>query len=174
MPYDLACLNCPYRDQRHFPDHQKTQRDDPPVALESNRSSTLIVAIAPGVEEWQCGRPLLPTKKRGGTAGARIKQSWDRAGKTREEFDIIEAVQCYPGRGDADRDEDPDKSAVVACSRRLRTCLVEGQYTRAIALGQPAYDSLQLATEGLSLPIVKGPHPNGGTRRPCLDRLWRG
>ena len=106
MGYDACCCGCPYKDQTHLAADEKTGRSSPPVEVEVNGSGVLIVALAPGVEEWQCGTPLMPIKKRGGTAAGRIKQSWDRKGKERSQFDIVEAVQCYPGSG-GERDNPP-------------------------------------------------------------------
>ena len=143
--YDSNCCDCPYLDQWHLDQSERTLRADPPVEAEENRSDVLIVALAPGVEEWQCGRPLMPVVKPGGSAGRRVELSWAREGKLRCQFDIIEAVQCYPGRGERERDMEPSDGAVRACQGRLRAKLEQGKYRKAIALGPIAERSLRAA-----------------------------
>ncbi|MDE0224602.1 MAG: hypothetical protein OXP28_05655 [Gammaproteobacteria bacterium] len=159
-------------DQRHLDHSERTSRDHPPVEAEVNGSDVLIVALAPGIEEWHCGRPLMPIKKRGGTAGRRIKLSWDRECKERSQYDIIEAVQCYPGSGDHGHDKTPCADAVAACRGRLRAALEQGNYRKAIALGDVACQSLSAASADLRLETVKATHPTGGATNAELDGLW--
>ena len=169
MPYDSSCCSCPYRNQKHLPAGEQTQRADPPVDLEYNGSDTLIVLQAPGEEEWRCGRPLMAVKKKGGTAGERVRKSWDRKGKKREDFDIIEAVQCYPGRGTNNRDEKPNPGAVQACTYRLYRHLIKRKYKKIVALGETAHNASKNACCGLNIKIVRG----GGIRREGRrTRIW--
>ena len=172
MGYDSHCRQCPYMDQRHLDPSERTSRDDPPVEAEINGSDVLIVALAPGVEEWRCGHPLMPIKKRGGTAGRRIELSWNRKCKVRSQYNIVEAVQCYPGLGDDGRDKTPSPDAVVACRGRLRATLLQGNYRKAIALGDVAFESLSAESADLQVEPVKGGHPTGGTTNTELDALW--
>ena len=172
MGYNEHCKGCPYADQQHLDQEARTIRRDPPVEAEVNESEVLVVALAPGVDEWRHGRPLMPCIRRGGTAGSRVLQSWKRARKDRSDFDISEAVQCYPGRGDSGRDKRPAKGAVANCLGRLRATLVRGNYRKVIALGELAFESLQQANAGLGLAVEKGPHPTSGASRDELDALW--
>ena len=172
MGYDENCCCCPYLNQKHLNQKERTCRPDPPVEVEDNGGDVLIVALAPGVEEWRSGKPLMPIKKKGGTAGRRVQKSWERSGKKREDFNIIEAVQCYPGEGKKGRDKEPVNEAVKACAERLRATLKQRKYRKAIALGEVAYKSLQRASANLTLNIAKGPHPTGGASKAELDALW--
>ena len=172
MGYNADCQGCPYFNQTHLDSNEWTNRHDPPVEAETNGSSVLIVALAPGVDEWLHGSPLMPCKRTGGTGGRRVQRSWVRKGKVREDFDIIEAVQCYPGVGSNGRDKKPSKQAVTACAGRLRARLKLGKYQRAVALGKDAYESLKQASADMNLKIVEGPHPNGGAKNHVLDALW--
>lgn len=172
MGYDANCCGCPYFNQRHLSQAERTCRDDPPVEAEDNGSDVLIVALAPGVEEWRCGKPLMPIKKPGGTAGRRVQLSWQNKCKHRGDFDIIEAVQCYPGEGKNGRDKEPMKGAVNACAARLQVALQRKKYRKVIALGKAALKSLQKANTDPKLCIVEGPHPTGGAKNRILDDLW--
>ena len=170
--YDSHCKGCPYFNQVHLDLEERTCRPDPPVEAEVNDSHTLIVALAPGAEEWRHCTPLMPSILRGGTAGRRVQLSWDRKKKKRSHFDITEAVQCYPGRGDGERDNEPVQKAVDACSARLRATLQKGNYRKAVALGGAAFNSLQEANTDPKLDIVEGKHPTGGASSKDLDALW--
>lgn len=174
MGYDANCCGCPYFNQQHLSQVERTCRDDPPVEAEVNDSDVLIVALAPGTKEWKLGSPLIPCKRQGGTAGSRMEQSWKRKGKKRKDFDIIEAVQCYPGKGSNGRDKEPAGDAVNACAARLRGALQRKKYRKVIALGKAALKSLQKANTDLKLCIVEGPHPTGGgkDKNTRLDALW--
>ena len=172
MGYDSRCCRCPYMDQRHLDPSERTSRNDPPVEAEVNGSDVLIVALAPGVEEWVCGHPLMPTRKRGGTAGRRIELSWNKKCRVRSQYDIVEAVQCYPGSGADGHDKTPSGDAVAACRERLRATLEQGSYRKAIALGEVAFESLSAASADVQLQTVKARHPNGGATTMDLNALW--
>lgn len=174
MPYDSTnCQNCPYWRQGHLPTGQRTDRKDPPIELESHNSKTLIVALAPGIEEWKVGAPLQPIKKQGGTAGARIAQSWERTGIRREDFDLLNAVQCYPGV-DGARDATPDDMAVLSCANRLDEILAYNGYDRVICLGDVAAQVVTRLRDlhNFSFLVKKCRHPTGGAERTELDSLW--
>lgn len=174
MPYDSSnCRECPYLDQNHLPLQLKTPRSESPVELEWNNSKTLIVGEAPGIEEWRMGAPFQPTKKVGGTAGARLARSWQRAGKKRKDFDLLNTVQCYPGQ-DGNRDARPTKAAVCACSGRLAAVLAKNNYERVICFGRAAekvVSQIQIA-HALNFSVVPCRHPSGGASNEQLDALW--
>ena len=172
MGYDKHCRKCPYYQQKHLHPGERANRPNPPVEVEDNGSNVLIVALAPGENEWQCGLPLINLRKKGGTAGSRVQQSWNRRHKRRTDFDIIEAVQCYPGKGYDGRDKRPEQDALDACAGRLQARLEQVKYSKAVALGKDAYSSLKQASAGMKLKIIKGRHPNGGVSGVALDALW--
>lgn len=173
MPYDDHCLSCPYFLQQHLSAGLLTSREFPPVGLESRGSSTLLLFQAPGDIEWTVGSAIQPTIKRGGTAGARVLASWLRRGRAREDFDIINAVQCFPGK-DQGRDFKPLPGAVLHCSRRLAEIVKQRDYSRIIVFGDIA---LQVANSLVLNPtvnarLIPAPHPNGGVLNATLDSLW--
>ena len=174
MPYDSSnCQNCPYVNQKHLPVALKTVRLDPPVELEQNHSRTLIVGEAPGIEEWAVGAPFQPTTKVGGTAGARIESSWQRVGKERKDFDLINTVQCYPGQTGG-RDARPNKAAVNACSGRLAAILARNEYDQVVCLGAAAKKSVShlCETHPFNISVVSVRHPCGGASNEQLDAVW--
>lgn len=149
MGDDLSnCPLCPYYNQAHLANEQKTMRSNPPVPLEDNNSNTLLIFQAPGIEEWISGVPIQPTRKKGGTAGARVALSWKRQKESRTQFDIINVVQCYPGnRGnDGDRDDRPHTLATCACSKRLQEILAVKNYSKIIVFGEIAGEIAQHLT----------------------------
>ncbi|MNF89825.1 hypothetical protein D3C84_723640 [compost metagenome] len=174
MPYDSAsCQNCPYFQQAHLPPDKCTDRTDQPVELECHGSKILIVAEAPGVEEWRVGAPLQSITKRGGTAGARMAQSWKRTTKRREDFDIVNTVQCYPGVSGA-RDARPHQLAVCSCSGRLAAILREKNYDRVICFGTAATEVVTHLQKihNFSFEVCSKRHPTGGITNAELDSAW--
>lgn len=173
MAYDLHCLACPYFQQRHLQSTLQTNRNSPPIELESHGSSTLLVFQAPGDMEWVEGKPIQPTKKRGGTAGVRIQNSWQRKGKARDDFDIINAVQCFPGN-DGDRDFEPMSDAKSCCAKRLNGILKQGIYRKIIVFGDVAFETVNslIGESSTNSQLIQAAHPNGGVSNSTLDSLW--
>lgn len=173
MAYDLHCQSCPYFQQRHLQGALKTSRNSPPVELESHGSSTLLVFQAPGDREWVAGKPIQPTIKPGGSAGVRIRNSWQRVGKSRDDFDIINAVQCFPGK-DGYRDLAPRSEAIFACAMRLNVILEQRGYHKIIAFGNVAFKTVGslISANGIEPRLLHAAHPNGGVLNSTLDYLW--
>ena len=175
MSYDIHCELCPYYRQKHLNESVYfSNRLNPPIELEDNHADILLVFQAPGEEEWLKGEPIQPIKKPGGTAGSRIQASWDRTQKNRSCFDIINSVQCFPGKVSGKRDFEPDRLAVDCCSNRLLSILKLERYTKIITFGKLAFGTVTgLACSNLlKIKIVNAPHPNGGVNKTTLDALW--
>ena len=167
------CRRCPYRNQAHLPTELRQNRETIPLDVEDNGSDILLVAQAPGVEEWILGKPLQPTVKQGGTAGSRIAQSWERKQKERTSFNITNAVQCFPGKGNP-RDEVPAPEALSACAGWLRDAMRAREYRKVIVFGKVAAQvvGIIVALENLSCEVQYADHPSGGTLTAALDELW--
>jgi uracil-DNA glycosylase family 4 len=167
------CLECPYRNQEHLPREQRQRRKTVPLDVEDHESDILLVFQAPGVEEWAEGKPLRPTRKKGGTAGCRIEQSLERKGKKRESVNITNAVQCFPGN-DGGRDHAPERRAVSACAGWLRDAMRAREYRKVIAFGDIAAQvvGIVVTLEGLNCEVQYAPHPTGGVENEVLDALW--
>lgn len=175
MSYDSTCNNCPYHKQQNLIENQKTARTCPPIELETNNSNILLVLQAPGYDEWKVGKAIQPTVKKGGSAGRRVELSWERSNKKRSDFDIINSVQCYPGRKNGKRDFTPDFMAIRSCSKRLETILETSKYEKVVVFGEIAK---QVITEickkfQLSLKIIPAKHPNNGASSDDLDNSWK-
>lgn len=177
MPYDHHCKDCPYNNQKHLADSTYFLQNLSPVELEDNESNVLLVFQAPGIREWELGKPIQPTIKRGGTAGRRIEMSWERKHKKRRDFNIINSVQCFPGNA-GDGDKEPHPMAVCCCSKRLLQVLNSKNYTKVIAFGDIAFQVVSTLINALSpQPIlIPAPHPNnrvkGRRTSATLDTLW--
>ena len=173
MAYDQHCQSCPYFQQRHLQAALQTSRNSPPVELESHGSSTLLVFQAPANIEWVAGKPIQPTQKRGGTAGVRIQNSWHRKGKTRADFDIINAVQCFPGN-DGNRDFEPMSDTKSCCAKRLNRILEQGAYREIVVFGDVAFETVNSLISGIGVnpQVIRAAHPNGGVSNSTLDSLW--
>lgn len=166
--------NCPYFQQQHLPQNQKTNRVNPPVEIELNNSKTLLVFQAPGDKEWEVGRPIQATTKAGGTAGKRIELSWQRSNKRRQDFDIINSVQCFPGNL-GNRDTAPHAMAICSCSKRLESIFKQKNNKNIVVFGEIAEQVIRSICQNLNiLPnVIPGKHPNGGVSRTELDSLWK-
>ena len=174
MSYDSHCDNCPYKNQIHLNTDKKIDRKSPPIELENNDSNTLLVFQAPGTEEWKVGKAIQPIIKPGGTAGRRIELSWKSVGKSREDFDIVNAVQCFPGNN-GDRDLKPNSMSICSCSNRLKDILNGSSYTKIILFGEIAQNVVDNLINTLSLDEVdvqRSKHPTGGLSKKDLDDLW--
>lgn len=173
MQYDDNCKTCPYYLQNHLTGLSRTTRESPAITLENNSSSTLLLFQSPGDNEWHAGKAIQPTIKQGGTAGVRIKNSWERKNKSRTDFDIINAVQCFPGN-DGDRDLSPKLMAICSCSKRLQSVLESKKYKEIIVFGSIAEEAVEELSKKVnySANVVKAPHPNGGIKNATLDVLW--
>ncbi|MBX2977479.1 MAG: hypothetical protein KF721_15235 [Ignavibacteriaceae bacterium] len=174
MSYNIHCDLCPYFNQLHLEGNIfSTNRNSPPIILENNSSSMLLVFQSPGIKEWEEGIAIFPERKKGGSAGRRIELSWIRKQKQRSEYDIINVVQCFPGRVGI-RDNFPSISAICSCKNRLKDVLENSNYVKIIAFGTLAIDVTKsiLREINKNVPLVESVHPNGGITNEELDRLW--
>ena len=105
--------------------------------MENNNSDTLLVFQATGIKEWEMGQAIQPIQKQGGTAGRRIELSGGRKQKIRNDFNIINVVQCLPGNN-GDRDLEPNIISIYSCLNRLEHIQKEKNYKRIILFGQIA------------------------------------
>ncbi|MBL0577177.1 hypothetical protein JD491_05985 [Aeromonas caviae] len=178
MSYDQEnCPTCPYYEQKHLDTTSKTDRKYPPVTLENNKSEVLLVFQAPGIDEWHVGKAIQPVKKKGGSAGARIEQSWSRCQKHRNDFDIINVVQCFPGtisNSTSTRDLPPNSISICKCKSRLLTAITAKKYSQIIVFGKVAHETVNCLFQYINYkPVITyATHPTGGVSRQLLDELW--
>lgn len=168
------CNDCPYINQEHLSANFKISRHPPQVVFEDNSSNILIVLQAPGIEEWNVGAAIQPTTKQGGTAGARIIQSWQRTNMNRTQFDILNVVQCFPGVALDGRDLIPKANAIEVCKRNVENVIMNKNYEKIIAFGNIAQNCINEIIASLIMkPIVESlNHPCGGLSKTKLDACW--
>lgn len=169
------CFNCPYHNKKHLKSTNYSNGNGP-LSLENNNSNILLVFQSPGVLEWQVGKPLQSKNNKPQSAASRINNSWKRCGKKRSNYDITNAIQCYPGKYKGGRDKKPRKDSIESCLERLKNDIKNGQYRRIIAFGNIAKNQVNNALVGLNLMgKIKtdfSKHPSGGVSNKDLDNLW--
>ena len=174
--YYKECIECPYFKQNNL-SINKVYRQFPPIRIENNKSHTLLVFESPGINEWNSASPIQPIHVQGGSAGVRIKNSWDRCGKQRSDYDIVEAVRCYPGKGSNGRDNKPEEKAKTCCSKILIRELGNSNYSQIIVFGKPAKEVMAMVIRAMKvkkkLTVTFVPHPNSSdSNNSLLDSLW--
>ena len=162
--YGEACENCPYR--RCNPHYQPPGA---PLSMERNSGRMLLVLQAPGVDEWHCRRPAISQSPH--SAAARIRNSIDRLGRTRADYSITNAVQCYPGcRRTNGRDKRPRKSARRACAAWLRVDILCHTWDRVVIFGRSAECSVrEIFGDCCPDHVTFLKHPSGGLPNCELD-----
>ena len=156
------CKKCPYSGAAHMNNQGK------PLRLENNNSKILLVFQAPGIEEWKQRKPIISKKRN--SASSRMENAFKRKCKNRQDYDITEAVQCYPGYGN-NRDKKPSKKAVECCKEHLKRDIINGKYEKIIAFGRIAQESVSEIVKGVaSIEIVNKRHPCGGVTNNELDK----
>lgn len=181
---DQKCQLCPYHDAKHLRDtayHGRTA----PLSMEASTmsSSVLIVAQAPGVNEWSKGRPLQAIKQRkGAIAGRRLELSLRRVSKKykgkikRGNLHLTNSVQCYPGKGNDDRDKAPSAAAQSHCIEWLKEDIRRMSPTYIVTFGDIASRQVGQALQALGLAgtadVIKLKHPSGGLTNNDFDEAW--
>jgi uracil-DNA glycosylase family 4 len=166
---DPVCRGCPYHHQRSLAAPAPEGRRHVPLETERHESATLLIFQAPGSEEWRKGRPLI-SRESPHSAAARLRNAWTRLGLRREDFDITNAVQCFPGTGNP-RDKPPLKAAISACSQWLQRTIELGAYTKIVAFGRVAEAALGRCNLLGAPSTHRLRHPNGNLRNADLDTV---
>lgn len=176
MPYDNFCTNCPYVKQSHLVGNKHfSNRPLPPIELENNQSKVLLVFQAPGINEWSIGHAIHRPQNSNRTAGARIAASWNRKNRQRTDFDIVNAVRCFPGRGaTAKRDKAPRVGAINLCAKKLNRDLNSRNYAEIITFGSIANSVVGniIPTLNYNPAHTSCRHPSRGCSNQALDSLW--
>lgn len=161
--YNSHCDGCPYTGARHLSTDDKASRSTP-LSMENNGASILLVFQAPGENEWNKGRPICSEAP--GSTGKRLEDAFRQLGKTRQDFNITNCVQCFPGKrpatpGARPRDNPPIAEARAHCSRWLYEDMEVANYKRIVVFGKVAEKALQLYMGNKRyVKFVK--HPAGG------------
>lgn len=162
MPSSYAdCGSCPYMHGGHLPGPVRALRNHP-LSLEDNGSRTLLIFQAPGIDEWKMGRPIASGSAR--SAAGKLRAAFQRLGKTRADYDISNAVQCFPGKrapigNNEPRDKSPSKAARDACAKWLQEDISKGSYTRVVTFGKHAEKAVKELGFKDDSRFVFAPHP---------------
>ena len=156
------CNGCPYSSKQSKDKHI-------PIIIERNKSDVLLVFQAPGKDEW-CGnggtqRPAPIISKKSHSTAARLRNSFNRKHVQRQNYDIAEVVQCYPGEGNNGRDKRPSKKAITHCSKILERNIKFNQwnhYKKIVSFGKIANDVVEriIAKNNLSINHERLAHPS--------------
>lgn len=164
------CSDCPYACGRQLTESDKANRDRP-LRMEDNGSDTLLVFQSPGIEEWKTGKPISSSNPR--SAAAKMAKAFELVGSDRGQFDITNAVQCFPGKRGAEvdlssRDRSPPAEVLVACSKWLKADIHKRSYKRIVVFGRVA-EKMVRELIGLDSRLLCVPHPSA--RGVSLARL---
>lgn len=152
------CNECPYL---------RSENGNAPLSKEHNGGSILLVFQAPGVDEWSRRMPVCSEEAR--STAARIRNSLSRINKSRADFDITNAVQCFPGKASSGRDKKPSEVARRKCEKWLQSDIFGSSYTKIVVFGAVARKSVSSALSSSSIPVVFIAHPSGGLKNTDLD-----
>lgn len=150
-------------------------KEGEPLKLERHNSKILLVFQAPGKTEWDNKAPV-QNQKSISSAGYKIHKSWERTGKKRNEFDITNTVQCYPGYNEKQkRDKKPNSVTKQCCSNILETDIVNNNYSKIICFGTIAKNQVNniMNKNKLKIKPIESKHPCArGFKNADLDKLW--
>ena len=104
--------------------------------MEDNESDVLLIFRSPGCEEWREKRPIYSDEQDSSHTGAVMRNAFERLGKKREDFNITNAVQCYPGQSNNGQDCPPEPLAVEHCSNWLKKDIKLKKYQKIIVFGK--------------------------------------
>ncbi len=162
MPKDYGehCIDCPYK-------KNSEKAEEKPLSMENNSSDILLIFQAPGESEWKKKAPIC--SKNSNSAAARIRNSLSRIGKSRTNFNITNATQCYPGKLTSGRDKKPAKTAQRNCADWLKTDIESFQFRKIIVFGSLAKETINSLGYDADNRFVFLNHPSGGLRNNDLD-----
>lgn len=146
----INCNGCTYNppnitnNSYNYGSHNNNYQSLLPIGLENNNSTELLVFQSPGQDEW--------TGKTNSTnripidsinlhsAAARMRNSFDRKGTARQDYDITEAVQCYPQKCSNGRDKKPKQKAIACCQQYLKKVIMNHNYSKIVCFGDIAFN----------------------------------
>lgn len=158
--YRGHCFDCPYI-------KNTVDEADKPLSMENNSSDILLIFQAPGESEWKDKNPVCSGNSK--SAAARIRNSLERINKSRKDFNITNAVQCFPGKSASGRDKRPVIAARRKCADWLETDIKSFQFRKIIVFGSLAKESIDSIGYSEDSRFVFLRHPSGGLRNIDLD-----
>jgi uracil-DNA glycosylase len=156
------CDGCPYKHGLHLSEKFKKIRRSP-INPEKNGSKTLLILQSPGLDEWKNGHPISSTNNR--SAAHKIESAFQILQKSRKDFDITNAVQCYTGKlsknnSNTPRDRPVNKLASRVCSMRLEKLIKSENYGTLIVFGSIARSSIENIKIPTNISVIFSRHPS--------------
>lgn len=165
----FVCAGCPY-----------AKPSNQPIRCERNGSKYLLVFQAPGNDEWHGGKSTISGNRipidsvNSHSCAARMRNSFVRKGVLRNNYDIAEAVCCYPGKNQNGRDKKPSAKSIASCINNMERLLRKGQYTRIVCFGNIAYKVVSQALSAIhgNAICTWASHPSSGVSNNILDSSY--
>lgn len=158
------CIDCPYMNAAQLSEDDRAIRMTP-LSMEDHAAPVLLIFQAPGIEEWKSGKPISSVNPK--SAGARLASAFYLIGKTRNDFNITNTVQCFPGKREncsdsKPRDISPPAKVRQHCYEWLRQDIAIYQYEHIVVFGNLAQKAVQALgyKNDKRFHFVK--HPSGG------------
>jgi uracil-DNA glycosylase family 4 len=141
--------------------------------MEENHADVLLIFQAPGVDEWEKGKPVASNKSN--SVGMRLEAAFRRANRIRQNYNITNTVQCFPGKkspvdNKKTRDVAPRAAAHRHCAEWLRQDIRAHKYKRIVVFGAHARKAVQKLGFGTDPRFHFVRHPAGGLKNIDLDK----
>ena len=135
-PYNKCSIN-PSKNHAYI----LNKKNNGPLNLFSKNDSNMILLVfeAPGIDEWRKEEPI--SSKRKGSAAVKFNKELKNKNKNKEDYDIAEAVRCFPGTSTKttnQKDLEELKTASKYCQKYLEQILKEKDYTKIVCFGKIA------------------------------------
>ena len=114
-----------------------------PLSLEDNGSNILLVFEAPGIDEWSKSKPVC--SKRMGSAAVKISNALASCGKKLTDYDIAEALYCFPGKSSKGTGQKIQKEVMLGskfCQKYLEQEILSKNYKKIVCFGKIAQESV--------------------------------
>lgn len=136
-----------------------------PMSMEDNGADVLLIFQAPGVAEWQEGKPICSVHS--SSAGGRLAVAFNALGRTRQDYNITNTVQCFPGKrasisGERSRDKIPPAAVRHCCSNWLRDDIEGRPYRLVVVFGREAQKAVRALGYKNDQRFRFSKHPTGG------------
>ena len=141
MNYKECDVNCPFNINNMTSFTKARNKDEKlPLHLENNGSKVLLVFEAPGYYEWENNSPIYDSRNNGmkDSAGSRIAEALEICRKNRNDYDIAEAVCCFPGKHGQLEQKDVE-TASEYCKKYLMDYVNSNRYEKVVCWGIVAY-----------------------------------
>lgn len=140
---------CPYKkcsstpSKNHLYIHSK--RNNGPVDLYSLQPTNdiLVVFEAPGIDEWRKGEPICSQRR--GSAAYKFNTELSKQGKQKSNYDIAEAVRCFPGTSTTSSNQKKQQEldeAAKHCKKYLKAIILNKNYKKIVCFGEVAKKSV--------------------------------